>query len=90
MKKTERDRWAEQQAAHGAEGRSYGEHTEIVEPAISREDENESGGDRYARGGAGQGARSRHAKHHARCGTIAACSLSARRHTAAANGFRQA
>ena len=65
-KKTERDLWAEQQAAHGAEGRSYGEHTEIVEPAVSREDENESGGDRYARDGAGQGARSRHAKHHAR------------------------
>src|SRR5690242_10577585 len=63
-KKTERDRWAEQQAAHGAEGRANGEHTEIVEPAISRE--NETGGDRYAGDGAGHGAGSRHAKHHAR------------------------
>jgi len=63
-KKTESDRWAEQQAAHGAEGRANGEHTEIVEPAISRE--NENGGDRYAGDGAGHGAGSRHAKHHAR------------------------
>src|SRR6185437_11180575 len=65
-KKTESSRWAQQHTAKSAEGRPNGVHAEIVEPAIYREDENENGGDRYAGDGAGQGARSRHAKHHAR------------------------